>query len=50
MAGMNVRQGREAFKANSDAGKVCDGKIHTQVELMDFRVSTETFDLSQLQR
>ena len=96
MAGMNIRQGRAAFKANTDAGKllyprpdeavneiiatiaegdwvavllkrraptnkvedyenlygmffeVRDGKIHTQVELMDFRVSTEMFDLSVL--
>ena len=96
MAGMNIRQGRDAFKANTDAGKllypnpgaaknetiaviadgdwvavllkrraetnkvkdyeniygmfyeVRDGKIHTQVELMDFRVSTEKFDLSVL--
>ena len=98
MAGMNIRQGREAFQANTDAGKllypnpenaenehlaviaegdwvavllkrraetnkvkdyenlygmfyeVRDGKIHTQVELMDFRVSTEKFDLSVLGR
>jgi len=98
MAGMNVRRGREAFKANTDAGKVLypnpaaatnehlavladgdwvavllkrraennrvkdyeniygmfyeviDGKIHTQVELMDFRVSTQQFDLSVLGR
>lgn len=98
MVGMNIRQGREAFKANTDAGKILyprpeaatnehlaviaegdwvsvllkrraptnkvddyeniygmfyevrDGKIHTQVELMDFRVSTEKFDLSALQR
>ena len=98
MAGMNVRRGREAFKANTDAGKllypnpaaatndhiaviadgdwvavllmrraetnkvkdyeniygmfyeVRDGKIQTQVELMDFRVSTEKFDLSVLGR
>jgi ketosteroid isomerase-like protein len=97
MAGMNVRQGREAFKANTDAGKVLypnpagattehlavladgdwvavllkrraetnkvsdyeniygmfyeviDGKIQTQVELMDFRVATEKFDLSALE-
>ena len=96
MAGMNIRQGRDAFKANTDAGKllypnpdaaenetiaviadgdwvavllkrraetnkvkdyeniygmfyeVRDGKIQTQVELMDFRVSTEKFDLSVL--
>jgi ketosteroid isomerase-like protein len=98
MAGMNIRQGRDAFKANTDAGKllypnpdaatnepiavladgnwvavllkrraetnkvkdyeniygmfyeVIDGKIHTQVELMDFRVSNEKFDLSVLGR
>jgi hypothetical protein len=98
MAGMNVRRGREAFKANTDAGKllypnpaaatndhiaviadgdwvavllmrraetnkvkdyeniygmfyeVVDGRIQTQVELMDFRVSTEKFDLSVLGR
>ena len=98
MAGMNIRQGRDAFKANTDAGKllypnpdaatnehiavladgnwvavllkrraetnkvkdyeniygmfyeVIDGKIHTQVELMDFRVSNEKFDLSVLAR
>ena len=98
MAGMNIRQGRDAFKANTDAGKllyprpdeavneviatiaegdwvavllkrraptnkvedyeniygmfyeVRDGKIYTQVELMDFRVSTEKFDLSALDR
>ena len=97
-AGMNMRQGREAFKANTDAGKILyphpeaasneimaviadgdwvsvllkrraptnkvadyeniygmffqvqDGKIATQVELMDFRVSTEKFDLSALNR
>ena len=96
MAGMNIRQGRDAFKANTDAGKllyprpaearneviatiaegdwvavllkrfaptnkvedyenlygmffeVRDGRIHTQVELMDFRVSTDKFDLSVL--
>jgi ketosteroid isomerase-like protein len=96
MAGMNIRQGRDAFKANTDAGKllyprpaearneviatiaegdwvavllkrfaptnkvedyeniygmffeVKDGRIHTQVELMDFRVSTDKFDLSVL--
>jgi ketosteroid isomerase-like protein len=96
MAGMNIRRGREAFKANTDAGKllypnpaaaenetiatiaegdwvavllkrraetnkvkdyeniygmfyeVRDGKIQTQVELMDFRVSSEKFDLSVL--
>jgi ketosteroid isomerase-like protein len=98
MAGMNIRKGREAFQANTDAGKllypkpaaatnehlavladgnwvavllirraetnkvkdyeniygmfyeVLDGKIHTQVELMDFRVSNEKFDLSVLGR
>ena len=98
MAGMHVSQGRAAFKANTDAGKllyphpdaatnehlavlaegdwvavllkrraetnkvkdyeniygmfyeVVDGKIQTQVELMDFRVSTEKFDLSVLGR
>jgi hypothetical protein len=96
VAGMNVRQGREAFKANTDAGKalypnpeaatnehlavladgawvavllmrraetnkvkdyeniygmfyaVIDGKVQTQVELMDFRVALEKFDLSVL--
>ena len=98
MAGMNIRQGREAFSANTDAGRllypdpgsatndiiaviadgdwvavllqrrartnkvddyenlygmfyeVRDRKIHTQVELMDFRVSLEKFDLSVLPR
>jgi ketosteroid isomerase-like protein len=98
MAGMNIRTGREAFRANTDAGRllypdpegatnevfavladgdwvavllkrrartnkvddyenlygmfyeVCDGKIQTQVELMDFRVSLEKFDLSVLPR
>jgi hypothetical protein len=98
MAGMNVREGRQAFKANTDAGKVLypnpvgattehlavladgdwvavllrrraetnkvkdyeniygmfyeviDDKIQTQVELMDFRVATEKFDLSALGR
>src|SRR3954462_4197776 len=98
MAGMNIRRGRDAFKANTDAGRVLypkpdeavnetiavladgdwvavllkrkaetnkvkdyeniygmfyevrGGKIHTQVELMDFRVSTEKFDLSALER
>lgn len=30
--------------------EVRDGKIHTQVELLDFRVSTEKFDLSALER
>jgi len=98
MAGMNIRQGRDAFKANTDAGKLLyprpdeavneilatiadgdwvavllkrraptnkvedyeniygmffeikDGKIHTQVELLDFRVSSDKFDLSVLNR
>jgi ketosteroid isomerase-like protein len=98
MAGMNIRQGRDAFKANTDAGKalypdpagaanehiavladgdwvavllmrraetnkvkdyeniygmfyeVVDGKIQTQVELMDFRVALAKFDLSVLGR
>jgi ketosteroid isomerase-like protein len=93
-----VRQGRDAFRANTDAGRllypkpdeatneilavladgdwvavllkrraetnkvkdyenlygmfyeVRDGKIHTQVELMDFRVALEKFDLSVLGR
>lgn len=97
MAGMNIRRGREAFKANTDAGKVLyprpeeattqhlaviaegdwvavllkrtaatnkvedyenlygmfyevrDGRIHAQVELLDFRVAAEKFDLSALQ-
>jgi ketosteroid isomerase-like protein len=96
MAGMNIRVGRDAFRANTDAGRllypdpdsatqevlaviadgdwvavllkrrartnkvddyenlygmfyeVRDGKIQTQVELMDFRVSLEKFDLSVL--
>jgi ketosteroid isomerase-like protein len=96
-AGMNVRRGREAFRANTEAGKllypkpdeavvdvehvladdhwvavllmrravtnkgldyenvysfffeIVDGKIQTQVELLDFRVSTEKFDLSVLE-
>ena len=96
MAGMNIRQGREAFVANTEAGKILyphpetatnehlavladgdwvavllkrraetnkvkdyenlygmfyevrAGKIHTQVELMDFRVSTDSFDLTAL--
>jgi ketosteroid isomerase-like protein len=96
MAGMNIRTGRDAFKANTDAGRllyprpeearneviatiaegdwvavllkrfaptntvddyenlygmffeVRDGRIQTQVELMDFRVSTDKFDLSVL--
>ena len=30
--------------------EVRDGKIHTQVEMLDFRVSTEAFDLSVLDR
>lgn len=30
--------------------EVRDGKIHTRVELLDFRVSTEKFDLSALER
>jgi ketosteroid isomerase-like protein len=98
MAGMNIRQGRDAFHANTNAGKILyprpdeatreilattatgdwvsillmrraptnkvenyeniyglffevrDRKIHTQVELLDFRVSTEMFDLSALER
>lgn len=98
LAGMNVRQGRDAFHANTNAGKILyprpeaatreilaslatgdwvsillmrraptnkvedyeniygmffevrDGKIHTQVELLDFRVSTEMFDLTALER
>jgi len=98
MAGMNIRQGRDAFHANTDAGKILyprpdeasreilattatgdwvsllfmrraptnkvedyenlyglffevrDRKIHTQVELLDFRVSTEMFDLTALER
>ena len=97
-AGMNTYQGREAFKRNTDAGKllypepesatnetlavladgdwvavllirraktnkvddyeniygmffeVIGGKIQTQVELLDFRVSTDKFDLSVLDR
>jgi hypothetical protein len=97
-AGANLYHGREAFKANTDAGKllypepesatnehlavladgdwvavlllrraktnkvddyeniygmffeVIGGKIHTQVELLDFRVSTDKFDLSVLDR
>lgn len=96
MAGMKIGRGREAFKANTDAGRILypkpseavteniavvadgdwvavllkrraetnkvkdyeniygmfyevrEGKIHTQVELMDFRVSSEKFDLSVL--
>lgn len=96
IAGANVRQGRAAFKANTDAGRLLyphpekasnelmavladgdwvavllrrravtnkvddyeniytmfyeikDGKIVTQVEMLDFRVSTEKFDLSVL--
>jgi ketosteroid isomerase-like protein len=98
MAGMNIRQGRDAFHANTRAGKILyprpeeatreilatlatgdwvsillkrraptnkvedyenlyglffevrDGLIHTQVELLDFRVSEEKFDLSALDR
>ena len=98
MAGMNIRQGRDAFKANTDAGKLLyprpgeavneiiatiaegdwvavllrrtaptnkvedyeniygmffeikNGKVHTQVELLDFRVSSDKFDLSVLDR
>ena len=98
MAGMNIRQGRDAFHANTRAGKILyprpeeatreilatlatgdwvsillkrraptnkvedyenlyglffevhDEQIHTQVELLDFRVSTEMFDLSALDR
>ena len=97
-AGMNTYQGREAFKANTDAGlllypdpgsatnehlavladgdwvsvlllrrartnkvddyenlyamfyEVRDGLIQTQVEMLDFRVSTDKFDLSVLDR
>jgi hypothetical protein len=96
MAGMNIRKGRDAFHANTDAGRllyprpeeatremlattasgdwvsllfirraptnkvddyenlytlffeVRDRKIHTQVEMLDFRVSAEKFDLSVL--
>lgn len=96
IAGANVRKGRAAFKANTDAGRLLyphpekasnelmavladgdwvavllrrravtnkvddyeniytmfyeinDGKIVTQVEMLDFRVSTEKFDLSVL--
>ena len=96
IAGVNVRHGRAAFKANTDAGRVLyprpaeaqidviamiaegdwvavllrrraatnkienyenvygffyevrDGKIQTQVELLDFRVAAEAFDLSVL--
>jgi len=95
-AGMNTYRGREAFKRNTDAGRllypepesatnetlavladgdwvavllirrartnkvddyeniyamfyeVLDGRIHTQVEMLDFRVSTDMFDLSVL--
>ena len=98
MAGMNIRRGRDAFKANTDAGRilypepesatnehlaviaegdwvavllkrrartnkvedyenlygmfyeVIDGKICTQVELLDFRVALDKFDLSVLDR
>ena len=97
-AGMNTYEGRDAFKANTDAGillypdpdsattehlavladgdwvsvlllrrartnkvddyeniyamffEVRDGLIQTQVEMLDFRVSTEKFDLSVLDR
>ena len=97
-AGMNTYRGREAFKANTDAGlllypdpsgatnetlavladgdwvsvllirrartnkvddyeniyamffEVVGGLIHTQVEMLDFRVSTDKFDLSVLDR
>jgi ketosteroid isomerase-like protein len=97
-AGMNVRRGREAFRANTEAGKllyprpeeavveveaaIADGdwvavlltrraitnkgedyenvygmffevvnaKIQTQVELLDFRVAAEKFDLSVLEQ
>ena len=96
MAGMNIRRGRDAFKANTDAGRilypepesatnehlavvaegawvavllkrravtnkvddyenlyamfyeVIDGKIATQVEILDFRVAADKFDLSAL--
>ena len=96
MAGMNIRRGRDAFKANTDAGRilypepesatnehlavvaegdwvavllkrrartnkvedyenlygmfyeVIDGKIATQVEMLDFRVAADKFDLSAL--
>jgi ketosteroid isomerase-like protein len=98
MAGMNIRHGRDAFHANTRAGKILypkpaeatreilatlatgdwvaillkrravtnkvddyenlygmffevrDDKIHTQVELLDFRVSAEKFDLSALEQ
>jgi ketosteroid isomerase-like protein len=98
MAGMNIRKGRDAFHANTDAGRllyprpeaatreilattatgdwvsillirraptnkvddyenlyalffeVRDRLIHTQVEMLDFRVSAEKFDLSVLDR
>ena len=30
--------------------EIKDGKIHTQVELLDFRVSSDKFDLSVLNR
>jgi ketosteroid isomerase-like protein len=96
MAGMNIRQGREAFHANTNAGRVLyprpaeahneilavladgdwvsvllkrravtnkvddyenlygmffevrDGRIQTQVELLDFRVALDKFDLTAL--
>ena len=98
MAGMNIRRGRDPFKANTDAGRilypepesatnehlggarrrrlggraaeasawtnkvedyenlygmfyeVVDGKIATQVEILDFRVAQDKFDLSALNR
>ena len=98
MAGMNIKQGQDAFHANTDAGRVLypdlskarnehiavladgdwvavllrrwavtnkvddyeniygmffevrDGKIQTQVELLDFRVALDKFDLSALDR
>jgi ketosteroid isomerase-like protein len=97
MAGMNIWKGRDAFHANTDAGRILypqpdeatreilattatgdwvsillirraptnkvddyenlytlffevrDGKIHTQVEMLDFRVAAEKFDLSALE-
>jgi ketosteroid isomerase-like protein len=96
MAGMNIRRGRDAFRANTEAGRilypepesttnehlavvaegdwlavllkrrartnkvenyenlygmfyeVVDGRIQTQVELMDFRGAQKQFDLSTL--
>lgn len=95
-AGMNTYEGRDAFKANTDAGRILypkpeeaqveelamladgdwvaalllrraetnkvkdyenlyamffevrDGRIHTQVEMLDFRVAMDKFDLSAL--